>query len=316
MGSLGFLATVGAVALLAAVYKLAWPFAPFFRKSRLDRYLRAVDGKPAWALVTGASDGIGKGLANELARRGFNVVLHGRNDVKLEGVRGNLARRHPGREFRVMVGDAGVLGSGSRPWDAALAPLEGLNLRVLINNVGGGPALPTMRRLDQFTTEEIASNVHMNALFPTLLSSILLRRFAGSSAPALVVNVGSLSDNGLPLLSFYSGSKAYLNSLSTAMARELSLDGVYVEVMGVRVGEVATKTDLVTPSLFCPSVDTMANAILDRAGCGRAVVVPYWGHAVQMVLLDMVPLALQDPLLKKIMGKMRYEEKVMLSKGE
>ncbi|OLN85522.1 Very-long-chain 3-oxooacyl-coA reductase let-767 [Colletotrichum chlorophyti] len=315
MDSLEFLPTVGLVALVAALYNVAWPFFPFFRGSKLDRYLEAVDGKPAWALVTGASDGIGKGLANELARRGFNVVLHGRNSGKLEKVAYELALQSPGREFRIMVGDAGVLGAGAQPWDAMLATLEGLNLRVVINNVGG-PTTPMMRRLDQVPMEEIAANVHLNALFPTLLSSILLSQFVKVSAPALIINAGSISDMGWPLLSFYSGSKSYLTAMSASMARELSLDGIDVEVMGVRIGAVATKTELMAPGVFWPSAETMACAILDRVGCGRTVLVPYWGHAMQMFLLDLVPVALLDPLYKTVMGRLRYEEMRIFGKGK
>ncbi|CCF40246.1 estradiol 17-beta-dehydrogenase 12-A [Colletotrichum higginsianum] len=266
MESLGFLPTVGLLALLAVAYNLSWPFFPFVRKSALDRYRRTVNGRPAWALVTGASDGIGKGLADELARRGFNVVIHGRNDVKLEGVRHDLAARHPGREFRIMVGDAVALGAGAPLWDVMLAPLENLNLRVLVNNVGGVPMVPVMRRLDESTVGEIADNVHMNALFPTLLSSILLPRLTGPAEPALIVNVGSLADVGPPLLSFYGGSKAYMNALSTSMAEELALDGVDVEVLGMRVGPVATRTELMQPRVFWPSAETMAQSILDRVG--------------------------------------------------
>ncbi|OHE96553.1 short chain dehydrogenase [Colletotrichum orchidophilum] len=308
MDSLGFLQTTGLFALLSVAYKLAWPFFPLFRKCKLQRYLQAVNGKPAWALVTGASDGIGKGLANELARRGFNVVLHGRNDVKLEEVRHNLALANPDREFRIMVGDAGVLGAGSQPWDVMLAPLENINLRVLVNNVGG-PTVPALRRLEESTMEEIAANVHMNALFPTLLSAILMPRFTSSSKPALIINIGSLADNGLPLLSYYSGSKAYLGAMSTSLARELSLDGIDVEVVGVRVGGVVIKPELKTTGVFWPSVETIANAILDRVGCGRAVLIPYWGHALQMALMDLVPVALQELLYKRGLGKMRSLEK-------
>ncbi|KAK2062766.1 NAD(P)-binding protein [Colletotrichum caudatum] len=316
MASFGFLPCVGILALVAVTYNLAWPFFPFFRKSGLHRYLRAVDGKPAWALVTGASDGIGKGLADELARRGFNVVIHGRNDAKLEDVRRGLALRHPGREFRIAVGDAVALCAGTRPWDAMLAPLKGLNLRVLVNNVGGVPMVPILRRLDESSAEEITENVHLNALFPTLLSAVLLPRLRNPAAPALIINVGSMADMGLPQLSFYGGCKAYLNTLSTSMVRELAMARADVEVLGMRVGAVVTPTrrDLIQPRVFWPSVETMAESILDRVGCGRVVVVPYWGHALLSWLADLMPSVLEEPVVKMIMGRLIVEEKKLYSK--
>ncbi|KAF4923067.1 Very-long-chain 3-oxooacyl-coA reductase [Colletotrichum viniferum] len=197
-----------------------------------------------------------------------------------------------------------------------LAPLENLNLRVLINNVGGCGQMPMMRRLDESSMEDIAANVHMNALFPTILNAIMIPRFSSSAEPALIINVGSLADGGWPLLSFYSGSKSYVNSISASMARELRMDGIDVEVIGVRIGAVATKTDLMSPHLFWPSVETIANAILDRVGCGRSVLVPYWPHLVQILLVDMVPLALRNPLYSIVFNRMRYEEKRIFSKGQ
>ena len=77
------LSTVGALVLgqqllsnLNSVCKyLVWP-----RKDLAQRY-----GKGSWALVTGASDGLGKQYAIELAQEGFNIVLMGRNKAKTEG---------------------------------------------------------------------------------------------------------------------------------------------------------------------------------------------------------------------------------------
>lgn len=47
-----------------------------------------------WALVTGASDGLGVGWAHELAAEGINVILHGRNSSKLDGIKSTLEAEH------------------------------------------------------------------------------------------------------------------------------------------------------------------------------------------------------------------------------
>ena len=71
----------------------------------LGRYLHP--DKECWALITGASDGIGFGLAEELCLRGFNVILHSRNRDKLELKKRELEAQFPKSQIAIAVGDAG-----------------------------------------------------------------------------------------------------------------------------------------------------------------------------------------------------------------
>ena len=72
------------------------PIIHWFYSSGLPKYLRKTpDGGASWALVTGASDGIGRALSSEVAARGFNVLIHGRNESKLSNVREELAAVYP-----------------------------------------------------------------------------------------------------------------------------------------------------------------------------------------------------------------------------
>lgn len=71
------------------------------RSSSLLNYRRSAN---TWALVTGASDGIGLAFVKELAHKGFNVVLHGRNPDKLEKLKKKLSDEFPDAQFRTLVG--------------------------------------------------------------------------------------------------------------------------------------------------------------------------------------------------------------------
>lgn len=102
----------------------------------MNKYKEGVIGSP-WALVTGASDGIGVGFAEELASQGFNVILHGRNAEKLQTVSETLQAQFPGRKFKILVLDAVQDAGNVDKIQAALAEFKDLNLKVLINNVGG-----------------------------------------------------------------------------------------------------------------------------------------------------------------------------------
>src|SRR5271154_6519096 len=83
----------------------------FLYPSTLGRYLRDYQGEKSWALVTGSSDGIGKGIAYELCSHGFNVVLHGRNAEKLSRVQASLLAEYPKVQVRKVITDAPPLQS-------------------------------------------------------------------------------------------------------------------------------------------------------------------------------------------------------------
>lgn len=321
------LAGLGLLTLLTIVYRIYHFLIIFLVPSRLSRYLypSPTGNQPAWALVTGASDGIGKQIARELARFGFNVVLHGRNPAKLAGVKYELEREFSpeGRAFRVLVADAGAIaciqcqegGSGGGDaaavvdFDAIAASLSDLHLTVLVNNAGGNPFRPVYQHVHEKPLGQFVATVNLNAVFPLVLVSKLLPLLVRGGGPCLIMNIGSLSDIGTPGLSAYSPCKAFLNSMTVGIGRELLMrrqrqrlggDGQDddVEILMIRVGEVCgTVYDQGTPSLFHPSASTMAKACLARVGCGRRLVEGYLPHAVQSALVGMLPEGVMDSVL-------------------
>ncbi|KAJ3485941.1 hypothetical protein NLG97_g6718 [Lecanicillium saksenae] len=315
----GVLATIGLLTAVIAITRAIQFVTIYLLPSRIARYAHDTNGQPPWALVTGASDGIGRGFAAELAKQGFNVVLHGRNHAKLTSVMSQLQERHPDRSFRILIADASKVaclncirpapgqvhkheqdnGSTSAPpadFDALRAALDGLNLTVLVNNAGGGAVNPTFLSLGESSEARITGNVALNALFPLHLTRTLLPTLRRNS-PSLVVNVSSLADNGLPLLVSYCASKRFLLTMTEAVVREMKLlgKGGDVELLGVRVGKT-TNTAYFTekPSFFTPDSQTMARAALEKAGYGHGIVVGYWAHALQHLLIKSMPLWVKD----------------------
>ena len=93
-------AAIGTAVVLLSAYRLMVFIWGFVRPSTLQRYCHSQTG--SWALVTGATDGIGKAFADELLGRGFNVLLHGRNSEKLERVRKEMAAKFPKRSVDIV----------------------------------------------------------------------------------------------------------------------------------------------------------------------------------------------------------------------
>ncbi|KAF7342034.1 putative short chain dehydrogenase protein [Mycena venus] len=296
------LGIITAVYILSKVFDLLWVFS---RPSNLHRYLHRKNGEPAWALVTGASDGIGKALCFELASRGFNVVLHGRNRSKLETVHDALRQAHPTREFRVLILDATTCQKDGVSLAPLAAELADLHLTVLINNAGG--QRDDFRCMHEYTKQELIDSVNLNATFTLLMTHAFLPTLI-KNAPSLCVNVGSLADNGVPTVASYAASKNFVNGLSRSLANEMLLQGHDVTFMAMRVGMVTGTVEVkMKRTLTTPDTVTFARALLNRVGCGRTVVVPYVAHALQQMAVDLLPEGLKNRILVSEISKLKAE---------
>lgn len=128
------LAVIGAVALIAVLPRiLTFIWVYFLRPSSIGEYLH---GDAPYALITGASDGIGAAVAHELYDRGFSLILHGRNEEKLRKVGEEIqARGRVPKDVQYFIAEAT---NPDTDFAAMLAKFKGLNITIVINNVGYG----------------------------------------------------------------------------------------------------------------------------------------------------------------------------------
>jgi len=126
--------------------------------------------------------------------------------------------------------------------------------------------------------------VHLNAIFPLLLTRALLPTLRARQGPTQVMFVGSISANiSIPRFTIYASSKNFIK----ALARCLDADEHWpvsrrqgVSFMYLNVGEVVSSTMKITPSLFAPTSERFAKAVVARIGCGRKQITPWMPHAV------------------------------------
>lgn len=111
----------------------------FLIPSSIDNYRH---GTSTYAIVTGATDGIGRATSAELLRNGFNLILHGRNEVKMQKVVAQLRAEVPGRpdaDIRYFIADASASG---HDFPTLLEPFKDLQVTLVLNNVGGSDVIP------------------------------------------------------------------------------------------------------------------------------------------------------------------------------
>ena len=305
-------AGLGAIYALKQLSSIAsFAYTHFLRPSSLARYNSASDGKSAsWALVTGASDGIGKGFAEELCHRGFNVILHGRNEKKLNAVRQEMLKHWPKREIKLLIFDAGSETSNTAKLEAAVNEVKSLDLRVLVNNVGGGSGVrPAYLAFHETKADRTNLLVDLNLRFPTEITRVILPQLI-QHAPALILNIGSIaSDVQSPYVSVYSGAKGFNKSWSNSLSLELQSEGYDVEVKLIQTGMVSSGSEPRDVGVMIPSSRGFAKTSLDKVGNANRLVYGFWAHELQHKFVDLLPTKLSDRILGKLMLQMREEER-------
>lgn len=283
------LAALGALSVLPFTYRLSRSLYIYGRPSSLPRYKR----QDAYALITGASDGIGRGFARALAKDGFNLVLHGRNETKLSAVKTELKSNYPNVDIRLLIIDASASHGMKASIESATAALSDLPgpLTIIVNNAGGaGAQSNAYLPLEDITHAEVDGVLNLNARFPVQLTRALLPRLL-KSQPALLLNISSgAASFPMPFLPVYSATKAFGGACSMSMARTLRSQGHDVLAQDFITGKVCgTSHNKNTGSLFEPNGDVFARACLNRVGCGKMSMAPYWPQALQMWFMSLLP---------------------------
>ena len=174
-----------------------------------------------YTLITGASTGIGKCLAEDFARMGDNLVLVARSRDRLEALAGELRRAH-GVEVHVCAQDLSEVDAASEVFGFCEA--KGLAIDKLVNCAGFSIA-GNFERMDEeaFVQMAMVDMVAVASLTRRFLPAMLARR-RGS-----VINIASIAGfQGVPGMACYSASKAFVVNLTEALFMELQGTGVRI----------------------------------------------------------------------------------------
>jgi short-subunit dehydrogenase len=221
-----------------------------------------------WALVVGASEGLGAAAADQLGARGLDLVLLARNTDALTELADDVRGRH-GVEVRTVTADLTAPDAPAR----ALTAVAGLEVGLLLYTSG---AAGSAGRFTDQALDHALRMIQLNCTMPTRLVHALVPPMVerGRGAVALVGSTGAFA--GQPFVSSYSAAKAFQVNLVEGLWSEL--EGSGVDVLDALIG--STNTPARTRRLgvrFDPAVDMtpeeVAADILDHLGDGPTRVI-------------------------------------------
>jgi uncharacterized protein len=239
-----------------------------------------------WALVTGASAGIGKALAEELAAGGTHLLLTARRKERLEELAGSLSGRHK-IKTDVFVADLAEPGEPDRIF--AFTKAKGIEVELLINNAGFG----VYGEFPKAETHRLLEMVQVNCSAVVHLTRLYLPEMLARQRGDVLILSSTAAFQSVPYISTYAATKAFDLLFAEGLAEEMEPYGIRVCALcpgstESEFHEVAGQTHLAPAARKKETAEKVARVGLRALAAGKSYVISgmgnYWGaHAQRLV---------------------------------
>jgi 17beta-estradiol 17-dehydrogenase / very-long-chain 3-oxoacyl-CoA reductase len=272
--------------------------------------------------VTGGSEGIGLGISQELATRGFNVIISARGEDTLKAACSSIKEINPNIQVEYIVADSSKCQEAVQKLKSVVANKL---ITILVNNVGVESGEPepfeskTLENLDRIIDVNIRFSSHLTHDFIPIINKNC--GSAQNSWKGAIINLSSVAGKlEVPLLSSYSASKAYNQVFSTSLAKEMRMHGPNkgkIDLLSARPFIVESRMSGLTAEstkgrLLCVLKPIQfAKCTLDKLGhvddCA-----PHWIQDLQCKILCFLQKISRDflyyPLRNKYLKNMKKDE--------
>ena len=234
-----------------------------------------------YALITGATGGLGKAFVYEAAKRGYALLLTGRSEEKLLALQKELKEAYPQTETKIYPADLSSLESRA----SLIRSIEedGAEISLLANVAGAD----VQKGLTEYTQEKIAFQCRVNFEAAVALSRFAIERKAENLQ---IVNVSSVSGiYPMPYFAIYSATKGALTSFSQALREEMK--GRNVFVTAILPGAMPTRADIkeqikgqgIWGKLAAKAPEEVAKISLNTVAKNkRKVIVGFWNKVMRI----------------------------------
>lgn len=236
----------------------------------------------SWAVITGATDGIGLAYAHEFCKRGYNLLLISRSQTKLDNVKQeiNSKSNKKNKEIKLHVADFSKLDiyDDIKVEINRIAANGDSRIDVLINNVGMSYEHPEF-----FASPELNQKndqmIYVNSVSCYKMCSFVLP-FMEQQKHGVILNISSFSAlDPCPLLSIYAATKSFVDIFTRSIAYEYAKKGITIQ--SVLPGFVVTKMSKIRKSYWmAPTTEDYVRSQLKTVGLDGQTT-GYWSHELQ-----------------------------------
>jgi hypothetical protein len=247
-----------------------------------------------WALITGASSGIGAALARELSAHGANIILTARRRDRLESVAAELSAM--GTETRIIEADLNDPAAPQQIYDATEG--AGIAVDILVNNAGLGQygAFPTS------PMEQELSQVRVNCEAVVRLSRLFVPRMVERRRGWVLVVASTASFQPVPYLTTYAATKVFDRFFALGLASEVARFGIKVTALCPGPTE-SEFFDIAGAGIFkargMQSTPEVARRAIDSLARGRRTIIPNLSGRLTAFLVRFLPVNLITHFVEK-----------------
>jgi short-subunit dehydrogenase len=240
-----------------------------------------------WALVTGASAGIGTALAEELARGGTNLVLTARRRERLEELAQKLVAAHK-IQTKIFVADLAEADAPQKIFQ--FTKEQGIEVELLINNAGFG-AYGEFRTVE---TRRLLEMVQVNCSAVVHLTRLYLPEMVDRRHGDVMILASTASFQSVPYISTYAATKAFDLLFAEGLAEEMKPHGIRVCALcpgstESEFADVAGQTHIAATRANRETAEKVARTGLRALASGKSYVISGLGNYLGVLGQRLVP---------------------------